>query len=94
MENTDGITVTVMNLRSGDVLYHPIAGSYMYIAQGPHPIWSHLRAVVWCSPRGELSIDALDPRQEMPAPVINRDKTPEQRASQFRQWYLERAQGR
>lgn len=82
--------VRVMDLMSGDVCYSPILGKHLFVARSQHPIWPQLQAVVWCSPRGELSIDALNPRQELPTPVINREETLEQRAKTFREWYLEK----
>lgn len=80
----------VMELRSGDVLYHEVLGKFMFIARSAHPVWPSLQAVVWCSESGELSIDALSHHQVVVGRMMNRDETPEQRGARFRQWYLER----
>lgn len=84
-----GVRLSVLQLRGGDVCYHPMLGQYMFICRGPHPIWPTLQAIVWCSPRGELTIDALAPQQMLETPVVNRGETERQRAQRFREWYLE-----
>lgn len=90
MSEPKGIEVQVMDLRSGDVAYHPLVGQNMFIARSQHPIWPELQAVVWCSPKGELQIDALSPRQVLPTPIINREETQKERGQRFREWYLDR----
>lgn len=90
MDNINGIHTSVIELRPGDVLYHPQAGRHMFVARGPHPIWPQLQAVVWCDPSGNLSVDALSPHQHLTGVITNRDESPEQRGLKFRQWYLER----
>jgi hypothetical protein len=87
---TPGIKVEVLQLMAGDLVYHPMAGYYVFVCRGQHPIWSPLQAVVWCDSQGRLSIDALDPHQVLQGTVINRTETQEERARRFRAWYLER----
>lgn len=59
--------VTVMDLQPGDLVNHG-AHSATFVAQTSHPIWPHLRLVIWRVPEslglpGNWSHDALDRRQ-------------------------------
>lgn len=62
---------TVMDLQPGDLVTLPGPHgliSSTFVAQTAHPIWPHLRLVVWrTDPElrlpGDWSHDALDPRQ-------------------------------
>jgi hypothetical protein len=55
---------TVSALRPGDLDAH--AGHHaVYIAQTEHPIWPHLRLVIWRLEDGMWSHDALDWRQDI-----------------------------
>lgn len=52
----------VSELVAGDRI--EVAGTdAIFIAQTQHPIWPSLRLVIWRLRSGELSLDALDPRQ-------------------------------
>lgn len=86
----DGIKVTVSQLRAGDLFYHSLTGQHIFVCKGEHPIWPQLMSVVWCDPTGRLTIDALDPRQQLEGVVTNKGEAPNERALRFRQWYLER----
>lgn len=56
--------VNVSQLTPGDLISNgPMTA--VYVAQTQHPIWPHLRLVIWRLPGGEWSLDALDPRQEV-----------------------------
>lgn len=88
---TAGIKLSVLQLMSGDLFYHHMAGYHLFVCRGQHPIWPELQAVVWCDSDGKLTIDALSPRQMLEGVVVNRGETPSQRSFRFRQWYLERA---
>lgn len=81
---------TVLELRAGDLFYHPAVGHMMFVCRGQHPIWASLQAVVWCDSTGNLSIDTLSPQQVITGQLTNRDESPQERGKRFRQWYLER----
>lgn len=58
---------TVMELHPGDLVNQGHVQS-TFVAQTVHPLWPHLRLVVWRVPEslglpGNWSHDALDPRQ-------------------------------
>ncbi|HEX6869935.1 MAG TPA: hypothetical protein VF163_02455 [Micromonosporaceae bacterium] len=67
---------TVTDLVPGDLT----AGS-VFVAQCPHPIWPHLRLVIWQLADGSWSLDALDPRQDVGRVELS---TPEQRMDRLR----------
>ena len=53
---------TVAELRPGDLVTNASMAA-TYVAQAPHPIWPHLRLVIWRMADGSWSHDALDPQQ-------------------------------
>lgn len=82
--------ITVEMLQAADLFRSSELGDHLFVCKGPHPFYRGLIAVVWCSPRGELLIDALSPNQVIPVPVVNRHESTEERAQRFREWYIER----
>lgn len=62
---------TVLELQPGDLVTLPSPNGYVsstFVAQTAHPIWPHLRLVIWrTDPKlglpGDWSHDALDPHQ-------------------------------
>lgn len=91
MENRrHGVSVTVDELRAGDLFYLPELGYSLFVCKGIHPIWAELQAVVWCNRQGQLTIDALSLHQHLHGVVVNRGEAHNERALRFRQWYIER----
>jgi hypothetical protein len=55
---------TVAELLPGDVV-HIDTASATFIAETQHPLWPHLRLVIWRMADGGWSHDALDIRQDV-----------------------------
>lgn len=55
---------TVRELQPGQVVTGP-AGSATFITHTQHPIWPHLRLVIWRLADGGISLDALDAGQDV-----------------------------
>jgi len=87
---SQSIKVLVVDLKPGDLVHSPFIGEFLFVCRGIHPIWPNLQAVVWCTPKGELSIDALRGDQEISGGVINRNETQQERARRFRMWYFDK----
>lgn len=54
----------VADLMPGNEVWHTDR-SAIFVAQTEHPIWPHLRLVVWKLDDGTWSHDALDARQDV-----------------------------
>lgn len=81
--------VTVLELQPGD-LVNLGPHSATFVAQTSHPIWPHLRFVIWRVPEslglpGNWSHDALDPRQVVGTVTPS---TPAERADRVREALL------
>lgn len=74
----------VMDLLPGQIVEHP-GLSATFIARCAHPVWRYhadgLVLVIWRLDTGDISLDALSPRQEI---GDVRPSTPEQLARQLR----------
>jgi hypothetical protein len=58
--------VRVSELLPGDLVTLPEAdASATFIQQVQHPLWPHLRLVIWKLDDGTWSLDALDARQDV-----------------------------
>jgi hypothetical protein len=58
----------VSELTPGDSVtlrWHDGPRTAVFVAQTPHPIWSHLQLVIWRLHDGSWSLDALDPAQDV-----------------------------
>jgi hypothetical protein len=57
--------ITVEKLQPGDVVIHSSLTDERgcYIQQAIHPVWPHLRLVIWRMEDGAIYLDALDSRQ-------------------------------
>lgn len=59
-----GAVILVRDLQPGDVVVHG-GESATFVAQTEHPIWPHLRLVIWRLRDGSWSHDALASGQEI-----------------------------
>jgi len=76
--------IKVMDLRPGDRIDMPAVGmSAVFIAQCPHPVWSHLQLVVWRLSNGEMSLDALAAGQVVQG-VLDRTVNPVERIERIK----------
>jgi hypothetical protein len=57
-----GMPVKVRDLVPGDKVTNGSVTA-TFVQQAEHPIWTHLRLVIWRMPDGSWSHDALDPMQ-------------------------------
>lgn len=81
--------VTVAQLVPGDQVLG-LEGPVTFVQQAEHPLWPHLRLVIWKMPDGSWSHDALDARQEVGALAVQ--STPAERKQALRQALLHRSQ--
>jgi hypothetical protein len=74
--------VIVADLTPGDLIEN--AGqTALYVAQAEHPIWPHLRLVIWRLSDGTWSFDALDSHQEV-GERLSRNEPPGRRELRLR----------
>lgn len=60
----------VLELTPGDQIIVPFGeATATFVQQAEHPIWPHLRLVIWRMSDGSWSHDALDARQDVGDPV-------------------------
>jgi len=55
----------IADLRTGDLVKLPGAGSALFITDLEHPLYPMLRLVIWRTPDGVTFMDALSARQDL-----------------------------
>jgi hypothetical protein len=79
----------VADLMPGNIVSIEGIGSATFVAHTEHPLWPHLRLVIWKLDDGTWSHDALDARQEVG--TVNPWDEPTERIDNLRRALLGRA---